>query len=61
MILLIIVVQFDVFHFQVVAVSVGLVSVAIGIGIPVFYESQIDSAVCVSEFQCSHFSSGAPT
>lgn len=30
---------------QVVAVSVGLVSVAIGIGIPVFYETQIDNAV----------------
>ncbi|KAF7817640.1 protein SPA, chloroplastic [Senna tora] len=28
----------------VVAVTVGLVSVAVGIGIPVFYESQIDSA-----------------
>ncbi|XP_030541493.1 protein disulfide-isomerase LQY1, chloroplastic [Rhodamnia argentea] len=28
----------------VVAISVGLVSVALGIGIPVFYESQIDSA-----------------
>ncbi|KAI9109116.1 hypothetical protein K1719_019739 [Acacia pycnantha] len=28
----------------VVAVSVGFVSVAIGIGIPVFYESQIDNA-----------------
>ncbi|KAM1387888.1 hypothetical protein ACFX2I_016077 [Malus domestica] len=28
----------------VVAISVGLVSVAVGIGIPVFYESQIDSA-----------------
>ncbi|KAF7823460.1 60S acidic ribosomal protein P0-like [Senna tora] len=31
--------------FQVVAVTVGLVSVAVGIDIPVFYESQIDSAV----------------
>ncbi|XVF35971.1 hypothetical protein REPUB_Repub19eG0018100 [Reevesia pubescens] len=30
--------------FQIVAVSVGLVSVAVGIGIPVFYETQIDSA-----------------
>ncbi|KAF7802385.1 protein root UVB sensitive 6-like [Senna tora] len=29
---------------EVVAVTVGLVSVAVGIGIPVFYESQIDSA-----------------
>ncbi|BBG94835.1 DnaJ/Hsp40 cysteine-rich domain superfamily protein, partial [Prunus dulcis] len=29
---------------QVVAISVGLVSVAVGIGIPVFYETQIDSA-----------------
>ncbi|KAB1203671.1 Protein disulfide-isomerase LQY1 [Morella rubra] len=28
----------------VVAISVGLVSVAIGIGIPVFYETQIDNA-----------------
>ncbi|XVE94578.1 hypothetical protein REPUB_Repub02eG0020900 [Reevesia pubescens] len=28
----------------IVAVSVGLVSVAVGIGIPIFYESQIDSA-----------------
>ncbi|KAI5353720.1 hypothetical protein L3X38_006614 [Prunus dulcis] len=28
----------------VVAISVGLVSVAVGIGIPVFYETQIDSA-----------------
>ncbi|XP_052201878.1 protein SPA, chloroplastic [Diospyros lotus] len=28
----------------VVAVSVGLVSVAVGIGIPVFYETQIDNA-----------------
>ncbi|KAK8601329.1 hypothetical protein V6N13_058956 [Hibiscus sabdariffa] len=28
----------------VVAVSVGLVSVAIGIGIPIFYETQIDNA-----------------
>ncbi|KAG6465993.1 hypothetical protein ZIOFF_076218 [Zingiber officinale] len=27
-----------------VAISVGVVSVAVGIGIPVFYESQIDSA-----------------
>lgn len=30
---------------QVVAISVGLVSVAVGIGVPVFYESQIDNAV----------------
>ncbi|KAH1214662.1 Protein disulfide-isomerase LQY1, chloroplastic [Glycine max] len=29
----------------VVAISVGLVSVAVGIGIPVFYETQIDNAV----------------
>lgn len=28
----------------VVAISVGLVSVAVGIGVPVFYESQIDNA-----------------
>jgi len=28
-----------------VAISVGLVSVAVGIGIPVFYETQIDNAV----------------
>lgn len=33
------------FLFQVVALSVGLVSVAVGIGIPVFYETQIDNAV----------------
>lgn len=30
---------------QVVAISVGLVSVAVGIGIPIFYETQIDNAV----------------
>jgi len=30
---------------QIVAISVGVVSVAVGIGIPVFYESQIDNAV----------------
>ncbi|KAF7826653.1 protein SPA, chloroplastic [Senna tora] len=30
---------------MVVAVTVGLVSVAVGIDIPVFYESQIDSAL----------------
>ena len=30
---------------QIVAISVGVVSVAIGIGIPVFYETQIDNAV----------------
>uniref|UniRef100_A0A0E0CXW9 CR-type domain-containing protein n=1 Tax=Oryza meridionalis TaxID=40149 RepID=A0A0E0CXW9_9ORYZ len=30
----------------IVAISVGVVSVAIGIGIPVFYETQIDNAVC---------------
>ncbi|KAK3423843.1 hypothetical protein EUGRSUZ_F00601 [Eucalyptus grandis] len=29
---------------QVVAISVGLVSVAVGIGVPAFYESQIDNA-----------------
>lgn len=29
------------------AISVGLVSVAVGIGIPVFYETQIDNAVTV--------------
>lgn len=31
--------------FQLVAISVGVVSVAVGIGIPVFYETQIDNAV----------------
>lgn len=30
---------------QIVAISVGVVSIAVGIGLPVFYESQIDSAV----------------
>lgn len=30
---------------QIVAITVGVVSVAVGIGIPVFYETQIDSAV----------------
>lgn len=33
-----------------VAISVGVVSVAVGIGIPVFYESQIDNAVSVFFF-----------
>ncbi|KAJ6998791.1 protein SPA [Populus alba x Populus x berolinensis] len=28
----------------IVAISVGVVSIAVGIGIPVFYESQIDNA-----------------
>ncbi|KAA0063277.1 protein SPA [Cucumis melo var. makuwa] len=32
------------FSISVVALSVGLVSVAVGIGIPVFYETQIDNA-----------------
>ncbi|TXG52080.1 hypothetical protein EZV62_021249 [Acer yangbiense] len=32
------------FHFNIVAITVGVVSVAVGIGIPVFYESQIDNA-----------------
>lgn len=31
---------------QLIAISVGVVSVAVGIGIPVFYETQIDNAVC---------------
>lgn len=31
--------------FQIIAITVGVVSVAVGIGIPVFYENQIDSAV----------------
>lgn len=31
--------------YQVVAITVGIVSVAIGIVIPVFYETQIDNAV----------------
>jgi hypothetical protein len=35
---------------QIVAISVGVVSVAIGIGIPVFYETQIDNAVSHSVF-----------
>lgn len=30
---------------QLVAISVGVVSVAVGIGIPVFYETQIDNSV----------------
>ncbi|KAF2324685.1 hypothetical protein GH714_016262 [Hevea brasiliensis] len=34
----------DVMENQIVAISVGLVSVAVGIGIPVFYETQIDNA-----------------
>ncbi|PON70749.1 Heat shock protein DnaJ, cysteine-rich domain containing protein [Parasponia andersonii] len=29
---------------MVVAISVGVVSVAVGVGIPIFYETQIDSA-----------------
>ncbi|XP_057722364.1 protein disulfide-isomerase LQY1, chloroplastic isoform X2 [Arachis stenosperma] len=36
----------------VVAITVGVVSVAVGIGIPVFYESQIDNAV--NTFLLSH-------
>jgi hypothetical protein len=28
-----------------VAISVGVVSIAVGIGVPVFYETQIDNAV----------------
>ncbi|KAL2900784.1 Protein SPA chloroplastic, partial [Bienertia sinuspersici] len=35
----------------VIAISVGFVSVAIGIGIPVFYETQIDNAVSLD---CYH-------
>lgn len=31
-----------------VALSVGLASLAVGIGIPVFYETQIDNAVSVT-------------
>ncbi|XP_072955660.1 protein SPA, chloroplastic [Typha angustifolia] len=46
-----------------VAISVGVVSVAVGIGIPVFYETQIDSAAkrenTQSCFPCS--GSGAQT
>lgn len=39
------------FFFQVVAISVGVLSVAVGIGIPVFYENQIDNAVkCFNYF-----------
>lgn len=30
---------------QVIAITVGVLSVAIGVGIPVFYETQIDNAV----------------
>ena len=33
---------------QLVAISVGVASVAVGIGIPVFYESQIDNSVSTS-------------
>lgn len=32
-------------EFQIVAISVGVVSVAVGIGVPIFYETQIDNAV----------------
>ena len=32
-------------NLQVVAISVGVVSVAVGIGVPIFYETQIDNAV----------------
>lgn len=35
------------YELQVVAISVGVLSVAVGIGIPVFYETQIDNAVSV--------------
>lgn len=42
-------------NLQVVAVSVGLVSVAVGIGIPVFYETQIDSAVSSFNFPVFNF------
>lgn len=40
---------------QVVAISVGVVSVAVGIGIPVFYESQIDNAVSFDSSPCFFF------
>lgn len=53
------------------AISVGLVSVAVGIGVPVFYESQIDNAVSsarpivyiilIVSFNCSRASSLALT
>lgn len=32
------------------AISVGVVSVAVGIGIPVFFETQIDNAVSIFTF-----------
>lgn len=32
------------------AITVGVMSVAVGIGIPVFYENQIESAVSISFF-----------
>ena len=32
------------------AISVGLVSVAVGIAIPVFFETQIDNAVSIFTF-----------
>lgn len=37
-----------IFCLQLVAISVGVASVAVGIGIPVFYESQIDNSVSIS-------------
>ncbi|OEL24861.1 Protein SPA, chloroplastic [Dichanthelium oligosanthes] len=46
----------------IVAISVGVVSIAVGIGVPVFYETQIDSAAKRENtqpcFPCS--GSGAP-
>ena len=42
------------FNLQIVAISVGVVSVAVGIGIPIFYEIQFDNAVsCFADFSCS--------
>ena len=32
------------------AISVGVVSIAVGIGVPVFYETQIDNAVSIRQF-----------
>lgn len=37
--------MFFLLPFQVIAITVGVLSVAVGIGIPVFYETQIDNAV----------------
>ncbi|XP_025823851.1 protein SPA, chloroplastic isoform X2 [Panicum hallii] len=36
----------------IVAISVGVVSIAVGIGVPVFYETQIDNAKSQSLMPC---------